>query len=460
MSCRKPLPLLAVLLALAWPATGGAEEGRLVVRARVEPDSGVVVGQRVDFYVEVLTDTWFAGGVDIPDFDLEGAIALRPERFGANLNERIEGTSFSGRRFRWAVYPQRPGPFVVPPLEVTVPVARPGTIGGDPRTMRTEAQRFDASVPAGASGVGSFVTTSRFQVTQRLDRSREGLRVGDSLTRSVSMTAEDAPGMLLPPLPSKEIDGLGVYLDPPRVSEEIYRGAITGTRVESVTYLMEREGEFQLPSVDLYWWDLDAGRLRKETLPAIELAVAHNPELDTAQLDLLMTDDEPPGGSPEARVTVQDVAVATIAIAVLSFAAFAIRRGAPRIASAWRERRRRRDESETAWFARFRRAARSGDATAAMRQLFFWLDRADPGPNAATLRRFLCQADDGELTEQVATLESRLFTREGDAEAETAWSGQLLTRRVATARRRLRRSRTTQARRTRLPPLNPDKEEP
>jgi hypothetical protein len=433
-------------------ASGGAgaqqTPEQVVARAQLEPASGIVVGQRVDLYLEVLTETGLARSPRLPEIEIEGAIVLESGTFGVPISDRIDGRHFSGTRLGYAVYPQRSGICTVPPIELAVVPA-----GASDREHRADiaAQHFNVALPAELAAVASFVTTPRFEIEWRFDRALEELRVGDSLTRSVSMRAEDAPGMLLPPLPGGKVEGLAVYPDTPQISEDRHRGRLTGRRLESVTYVMEREGEFRLPPVDFDWWNPDDGRLHTETLPAVELTVAANPDLDAARLDTLGGG----GGIPGlARLSPLQLALAAASLTVLAVGVPVLLRLAPRLSTRWRARRLERKQSEAAFFRRFRRSARRGDAPAAMRQLFSWLDRFDPGPGAATLSRFVRRADDGELAEQAATLEAHLFTPPRADRAGEHWSGRGLSRRFAAARRRLRRPQVDEGKRSHLPPLN------
>ena len=50
-----------------------------------------------------------------------------------------------------------------------------------------------------------------------------------------------------------------------------------GKRVESVTYALQRAGEYRLPAIDIDWWDTVASTVRRASLPELVLSVAANP---------------------------------------------------------------------------------------------------------------------------------------------------------------------------------------
>ena len=67
--------------------------------------------------------------------------------------------------------------------------------------------------------------------------------------------------------------------EPPTVSDTSgERGsAIVGTRKVTTTYVAEQEGDYQLPAIEIHWWDIGAKQLRSATLPPVEFHV--NPEV-------------------------------------------------------------------------------------------------------------------------------------------------------------------------------------
>ena len=88
------------------------------------------------------------------------------------------------------------------------------------------------------------------------------IRVGDAFTRPIPVTVSDALSIVLPPIEPARVPGLAVYPDPARVDDTGgERGArIVGTRVETVAYVSQEEGEYRLPGIEISWWDVGAAR--------------------------------------------------------------------------------------------------------------------------------------------------------------------------------------------------------
>jgi hypothetical protein len=104
-------------------------------------------------------------------------------------------------------------------------------------------------------------------------------------------------------------------------------------------------------------------------------------------------------------------------------------RGSITLRSFLAERRRRRTESEAAYFAQFRKASLANDPSATVTRLMHWLDRAYPGPSVPTFRRFVAESGMPELGDATRKLEDLLYAPRAEAEqlrTGTAWSGKLL----------------------------------
>ncbi len=431
----------------------------VLIRSSLEPGTRVFVGQSVTFYLEVMTNTWFTKAPRYPELRLPHAVCLELSQFGVNYSERIQGETYAVQRKEYVIFPQRPERFTVPALSVDIVYARPGEPHGEV-TLNSPPQEFTARIPEQARGVDTFVTTPRLQVVDGYDRGFEGLRVGDSVSRTVTMTADDSVGMLLPPLEFVGPEGLGTYPESPRLEDHSNRGVFSGKRIESVTYVMEREGEYSLPELRIFWFDLGSGTLRTEVLEAVDFSVAPNPDLEPEMLASLEDEATVPEGeaaaAQEHRLEVRALLYLGLGVIVLLSAVWVFLVPYLKRFRIWlRERRRLRAGSEQAYFLRFRRACRSRDVHQIMQGLLSWLDRAYHGPGAATVDALVQGADDIELKALAAGLKEALYRGGEGEEAHAPWSASDFYAAVARARKRLLHRTRAAARPPGLQPLNP-----
>jgi len=442
---------LLVIAGAAAPASAQEQPDRPIVRARLEPEGVVVVGEPVTLVVEVLTPTWFPRPPRFAVPDVENAIAEESPGAGFNLNERIGNQSWAGLHREFLIYPQVPGEYVVPPATVEVVYALPDARPSEPITLEAGELRFEARVPAAAAGLDYFISARRFDLTQSVDPPPDGLKVGDAVTRTITMTAAESSSMMLPALAFEPVEGLAVYPASPRTADE---GGERGTerratRVESVTYTLENEGDYTLPEVAISWWDPAGSALRTARVPAVSFSVAPNPELAEEAIALpeepVEEVDAALAGEPGWRADWRTWTTFAVVLALLAWGwrrAWRLARAARGRAAAWREARA---DGEAARFARFTVAARSGDARVTMRELLRWLDVwADPR-FPITLAAFAARVSDPELTSQLEALQTVAF-----AEAKPdSWSGAVLARAAARARKQHRSNTGGRRRRAR-----------
>jgi hypothetical protein len=111
-----------------------------------------------------------------------------------------------------------------------------------------------------------LVTTPRLTVEDEWDRSLEELEPGNAIERTVRIEGEDILGMLLPELSFEAPAGIAVYSEPARIIDRTNRGRYRGERSQTITYVLTERGTFEIPSIEIQWWNPDDGELRTERL--------------------------------------------------------------------------------------------------------------------------------------------------------------------------------------------------
>jgi hypothetical protein len=352
----------------------------IILRTAVTPEE-VWVGQKALLHVDVLAKNGWAQLKKVGDAEVDGAYLLRLETQGTRLSETIEGDSYTGQRYEFMLFAQRDGKLTVPPVPVDVEVKTWGA-GGGTRILRMwlPLVEFVTRTPPGAEGLSGLISTTDLTANQNWDPETEGPMVGDALKRTISLRANDVSGMAFAPMLHGKIENLGIYPGEPAVEDKFARGDLTGTRVETVTYVFEHAGDFQIPDVTLPWWDVDANELKHVVLPGLSLQVTGSPGTESEALQ--QADHQ------------QNTRLLWSALLAILVAAVAVVRFGDRLAGRWTAWRRARSEKEAMYFRRVRRSARSGDQNALLRDIMRWLDRINDKSHPARLDRFIQQYGD------------------------------------------------------------------
>jgi len=443
---------IALLLVLLAPGDAFAQQTAApepILKVSIDPPR-VVVGQSAVLRVEVLAPNYMTSPPDLTVFQVRNAVTRQLQ--SVNTNDERNGTSYAGVIMEFAVYPQEPGSYAIAEQKLTVKYAAepPATREADLTVPRTA---FEAFIPDAASALSPFVAASSLSAEQTVQRSSDQLKTGDAVTRTVTLKAASLPAMLLPPQSFVVIDGLALYPAQPSLQDHVEgrTDAMTSTRVDSATYMLQRPGNYVLPAIDIAWWNVGTGKVERIHLDEVALAVAVNPAEPAASA----------ATGQRARRSLNVVVdllaehwlISLLALAALSIAGWF----APRAIRAVRERRRQRHaaylQSEEFSFHQLRHAARRGDAKAMYFALLHWLQRFGPAAPDHTIHALKAAANDAQLESELGTIERQLFAPQPGA---GRLSLRRLLRQVTVARRDLRRGACVSAASQQLPSeLNP-----
>jgi hypothetical protein len=438
---------LAVVLVLV--AQGGHAQAP-VVRAHLEPGSNIIVGQPVRLVVSVFVPNYFTGAPEFPEFEMENAIVVLPQDRAENSNTQINGKRYAGITQTYVIYPQQAGEFHVPPAKLSVPyaIAPPQSTTVTPSLPMLS---FHAEVPAAARSLPYFLPTTRLTLAERWSRPLKNLQTGDSIERTITVTASKMQAMLIPPLPHDQPDGLRVYPGEPLVHDQkTARGEfIYGQRVETAKYLIQKTGSYTLPPIQLQWWDLSTHRLATAVLPATTFSAVANPtykaELPPPQIEVVAAVEK---GSLWQRYRTKVRFAAWLVVGAIAFALFVwlLRLAFRNISKRWRYWK----SSESARFLRLLRAAYTNKARPAYASLLQWSGMAFPG---VPMQEAVQRSGDQDLIAEVEVLAASLY---GTTAADgSGWKGSRLAGRLKWMRRNRRNKGYLTASRKRLSALNP-----
>jgi hypothetical protein len=249
-----------------------AAEPDLRVQTHLHPTTSVMVGGLVELQLDVLTDSWFTAPPTLPDLKLPGALVLPPDGHAVHINQSLDGKAFNGMRYTYRITPNLVQGFDIPPLTVQ---ATPGQASA-PLSAQSQPLHFTAAQPPGFEPGEPVLVAQGLRFTQKIVNSATPLKVGDSITRQLTLQADNAMAMSLPAPAMGEINGLSRYPKSPQISNlDDGRGNFNGgQRIDAVTYRIDREGRYNLPAVELKWWDASSQQTRTAQVPAATFEAA------------------------------------------------------------------------------------------------------------------------------------------------------------------------------------------
>lgn len=204
-------------------------------------------------------------------------LSEKPKQYVSNIN----GKQHLILESHYALFPQESGELIIPSVIYSVVPNVERDLWNDPfgrnraniLRLPTEEQRVNVkSVPAGAAGK-TWLPASNVTLHETWSSSLDHLKMGEPVTRTITITAEGLTGGQITPLPTNTIDGLTFYPDQPQNSDNKTTKGIDGTRVETTAIIPNHGGEFTLPEVSVEWWDVNSQSMKTATLPEKKITV-------------------------------------------------------------------------------------------------------------------------------------------------------------------------------------------
>ena len=191
--------IAALVVGVSLPFAGATQEQPLLLfQAAVTPERTVWVGQRVTLTLTALTPVRFAAPPAFPDLAGLPHLVVLPEATTVPGTIRVGGASYAALQRSVAIFPTEAGEIALPSLAIEAEVGGPD--GQPVRAQATApAPPHRAQAPSDVADLKRLIVTPSFRLTSTTDRPPEGLRIGEALTRSIRMEADDTAAMLLPP---------------------------------------------------------------------------------------------------------------------------------------------------------------------------------------------------------------------------------------------------------------------
>ena len=231
-------------------------------------------------------------GGEISVFDIPDTVTEDLER--RSFQRRVGNRTWLVTELRYAIYPQKSGPLVIPAIGFTAREVQPGRslLGARlGRRLRMASEPIEIkvkSVPVGFPGE-VWLPARSLSLEENWSIDPASLNVGDSTTRTLTLNARGLQGSQLPPLSSVQgslnIPELRFYPDQESIDQSELADGLQGRRVQSEALVARSGGAWTLPEIRVPWWNIDTDSLEFAVLPAREVKVAATQTADLTTID-------------------------------------------------------------------------------------------------------------------------------------------------------------------------------
>ncbi|EED35757.1 hypothetical protein NOR51B_1704 [Luminiphilus syltensis NOR5-1B] len=255
------------------------DDARVQFSAQVDLDEAYVQQQvilTVTLAQSVNLDARTVSELNIPD-----AVVEQLEQ--RSFQRRQSGRLWQVTELRYAIFPQKSGSLEIPPITFSGRELIPGRslLGarlGNRTLLETTPIRVAVKpVPTAFTG-DVWLPASALELRENWSSNPGSLSVGDSTTRTIEIVARGLQGSQIPPLTSfgdtSPPPGLRFYPDTETIDDREVTGGIEGFRVQSEALVSTDTGSWQLPAIELPWWNTETDQMEIARLPGRSVSVA------------------------------------------------------------------------------------------------------------------------------------------------------------------------------------------
>ena len=129
--------------------------------------------------------------------------------------------------------------------------------------------------PAPASFTGAhWLAAEQLDIRQEWSGDFEQMKIGEPLTRTLTLQVKGATVSSLPELGSGKIDAqLKTYPDQPVLKEQKNRDGVVAFREEKIAIIPSKEGTYTLPAIKIPWFNTQTNKMEVAKVPETTITV-------------------------------------------------------------------------------------------------------------------------------------------------------------------------------------------
>ncbi|MDO9140552.1 MAG: BatD family protein, partial [Methylobacter sp.] len=202
----------------------------------------------------------------------------------SNYNTQINGVNYAVTERKYAIFPQKSGSLTIKPLELTaeVPLNNRPSFGGFFNPQMTKAKKVLSKAltldvkPVPASFTGQhWLSAEQLELKEQWSGDTQQMKVGEPLTRTLTLLAKGTTVSQLPDLNSGTVDGqLKTYPDQPALQEQKKADGLVAFREEKIAIIPSTAGFYKLPAIEIPWFNSQSQTMEIAKIPETMITVA------------------------------------------------------------------------------------------------------------------------------------------------------------------------------------------
>ncbi len=174
----------------------------------------------------------------------------------------IDGKHYGVLEVKYAIYPQKAGTLTIPSLSFTGTMADPRdpfrgvfSMGGKPVVARSAEIPVKVMLPPASYKGHDWLPSEGLTLTETWSQPLDNIKVGDAVTRTITIEAKGLTAAQLPPLYIPGPAGVNTYPDQSSSSDTPTDSGMIGKRISAIAMVPTKEGAITLPAISITWFD-------------------------------------------------------------------------------------------------------------------------------------------------------------------------------------------------------------
>ena len=194
-----------------------------------------------------------------------------------NYTTQLNGVSYAVIEQKYAIFPQKSGTVTIDPVVLTAQVVTNNRrrFNGFFNRQSTQSKRITSEAinldikPAPADFTGKqWLPSEHVHLEEKWSGDVKEMKVGEPLTRTITLLAKGTTVAQLPELHNGKIDNqLKAYPDQPVLKEKKNPDGLMAFREEKIAFIPSKPGEYTLPAIKIPWFNTQTQTMEIASIP-------------------------------------------------------------------------------------------------------------------------------------------------------------------------------------------------
>ena len=172
---------------------------------------------------------------------------------------------------RYVVFANKPGTYKITGVDFMGQTAGGGNslfqlTGGKP--VHAEGNPVTLTVKPEPQHQGAWLPAQQLSLTQQWTPNPPKFRVGDPITRTITITANGLTAHQLPDIQMPNLTNVNSYPEQPIMQTTNNGQSLQGQRIYKVAYIPTQAGNINFPAITVRWWNTKTNQFQTAKLPA------------------------------------------------------------------------------------------------------------------------------------------------------------------------------------------------